>query len=319
MTAITGIHPYADKFPMLPESELAELAESIKSNGQRNPIVLTTDGLILDGRNRAKACEMANMMPEIIVYDGDDLAEYVLDCNVTRRNMSTGARAMSTALVLEADNRRENGRWRRGTVGDIPDFGNSGEAKTMRNLLNQSGIVLDFKPDLAWQVVAGSLTLNDAYQQAESIRTSAERDKIMAREQAKREREQAKEEAERDSRIVADLTQADASYYLDQIENGSMQPVSAWAAYRAEHQKELDRQAAERRNDEEQARMICRTLSGLEFLNYQTQREWCITSVAKYPDAVPERNREFHTPVSIRKLAGLLHTYASELENANAA
>lgn len=317
MTAITGIHPYADKFPMLPESELAELAESIKANGQRNPIVLTTDGLILDGRNRAKACEMANMMPEIIVYDGDDLAEYVLDCNVTRRNMSTGARAMSTALVLEADNRRENGRWKRESIPANSENNISGQA--WRDRLKECGIILDFKPDLAWQVVAGSLTLNDAYQQAESIRTSAERDKIMAREQAKREREQAKEEAERDSRIVADLTQADASYYLDQIENGNMQPVSAWAAYRAEHQKELDRQAAERRNDEEQARMICRTLSGLEFLNYQTQREWCIASVAKYPDAVPERNREFHTPVSIRKLADLLHTYASELENANAA
>ena len=54
---ITGVHPYADKFPMLPEPELAELAESIRANGLRNPIVLTPDGLILDGRNRAAACE----------------------------------------------------------------------------------------------------------------------------------------------------------------------------------------------------------------------------------------------------------------------
>ncbi|KXF51060.1 hypothetical protein AXA44_15440 [Rhodococcus sp. SC4] len=34
------------------------------------------------------------------MYDGDDFADYVIDCNVTRRNMSTGARAMATALVL---------------------------------------------------------------------------------------------------------------------------------------------------------------------------------------------------------------------------
>ena len=45
---ITGVHPYADKFPMLPEPELAELAESIRANGLRNPIVLTPDGLILE-------------------------------------------------------------------------------------------------------------------------------------------------------------------------------------------------------------------------------------------------------------------------------
>lgn len=117
-------HPYADKFPMLPEPELAELAESIRANGLRNPVVVTTDGLILDGRNRAAACERVGVEPETVVYDGDDLAEYVIDCNVTRRNMSTGARAMSTALVLAADGRREGGQWKRGSL-DIGDSSDS--------------------------------------------------------------------------------------------------------------------------------------------------------------------------------------------------
>ena len=60
---ITGVHPYADKFPMLPEPELAELAESIRANGLRNPIVLTPDGLILDGRNRAAASSGQSSQP----------------------------------------------------------------------------------------------------------------------------------------------------------------------------------------------------------------------------------------------------------------
>jgi hypothetical protein len=61
------------------------------------------------------------------VYGGDDLAEYVIDANITRRNMTTGQRAMSTALVLEADGRRsENGRWVRGSV----DIGNSPNIET---------------------------------------------------------------------------------------------------------------------------------------------------------------------------------------------
>src|SRR5699024_5486662 len=204
MTAIKGVHPYADKFPMLPDSELEELSESIKQNGQRQPIVLTEDGLILDGRNRYRACEMINVEPEVEVYDGDDLAEYVLDSNVTRRNMSTGAKAMSTALVLEADGRRNSGRWKRGSVGNIPNDWNS--ASAWREALNRCGTVLDYKSELAWQIIEGTLTLNDAYQQAESIRTSAERDKIMERERRKREREQAEQEAERDAKIVADLT-----------------------------------------------------------------------------------------------------------------
>ena len=99
---IRGVHPYAEKFPMLGEAELAELAESIAENGLRNPIVLTPDGLILDGRNRSAACERAGVSPTTIVYEGDDLAEYVIDCNSSRRHMSTGARAMATAAWQNA-------------------------------------------------------------------------------------------------------------------------------------------------------------------------------------------------------------------------
>jgi hypothetical protein len=38
-----------------------------------------------------------------VVYEGDDLAEFVIDANSARQHMSTGARAMSTALVLAED------------------------------------------------------------------------------------------------------------------------------------------------------------------------------------------------------------------------
>jgi hypothetical protein len=54
--------------------------------------------------------------------------------------------SMATALVLDADGRRENGRWSRDTV-DIPDSGNS--VKTWRNNLQMAGVVLDWMPDLA--------------------------------------------------------------------------------------------------------------------------------------------------------------------------
>ena len=103
-------HPYADRFPLLCDAELVELVESIKANGLRNPIVLDTDGRILDGRNRARACEIAGVEPEYVTYEGDDLAEYVIDTNASRRHMTTGARAMATALVLADDGRRVNGR-----------------------------------------------------------------------------------------------------------------------------------------------------------------------------------------------------------------
>lgn len=240
MVEIVGVHPYADKFPMLSDAELDELAESIRTVGLLHPIVVDANGLVIDGRNRLEACNRAQVEAPTELYEGDDIAEYVIASNVTRRNMSTGARAMSTALVLEADGRRENGRWRRGSVDNI-DSNITGQA--WRDRLKECGVVLDFKPDLAIEVVSGAITLNDAFTQADAIRTSAERDKIMAREKAKREKQEAAEEAERNAKIIADLTQAGATVYLDMIEAGQMTPKSAWAAHREDTRKE--REAAE--------------------------------------------------------------------------
>lgn len=312
---ITGTHPYADKFPMLPPDEHEALRESIKANGLRNPVVIDTEGLIVDGRNRNKACEELGIAPETITYEGTDIAEYVIDCNVTRRNMSTGARAMATALVLVDDGRRENGRWRRGSV-DIGTSANSESSWQAR--IKECGVVLDFKPDIAERVAFGEVALKDAYQQAKAIKDSAERDKIMERERKKRAKQEEAEEAERNASIIAKLEQA-GSKYLDLINDGTMKPASALAAFNADNRKEQERLAAERKNDEQQARAICKLLEDMYFLTFDNQREWAIRSVAKYPDSVSHYTPENHTPARIHELADYLHTYANELETFNAA
>ncbi len=124
----------------------------------------------LDGRNRYTACQQVGIEPATVVYDGADLAEYVIDANVTRRNMSTGARAMATAMVLAAaDGRRENGRWE---YGSLSQSGESAVSDWPRRL-REAGIVLDYAPDLAEQVRDGDLTLHAAYTQADENRRSA--------------------------------------------------------------------------------------------------------------------------------------------------
>lgn len=250
---VVGVHPYADKFPMLPENELEELAESIGTNGLRNPIVVTPGGLIIDGRNRWAACEIANVDPTVEEYDGEDIAEFVIDCNVTRRNMSTGARAMATALVLQADGRRlDNGRWKRGSV----QVGNGQESISETDsawvkAMKCAGIVLDYASELAADVVNGDMTLNAAYEHAESFRTSADRKKIMEREKKKREKAEAAAEAERNAQIVADLTMAGQQKYLDLIDSEAMTPQAAWAAYREDTRREREQaeQARQGRSD----------------------------------------------------------------------
>lgn len=304
---VTGVHPYADKFPILAEADLADLAESIRTNGLRQPVVLTEDGLILDGRNRAAACAQVGIEPETVVYDGSDLAEFVIDCNVTRRNMSTGARAMSTALVLAADGQRQEGRWAYGELhGSVQS-----QPRGFRSRLNECGVVLDFTPDAAERVVAGDLALNAAFEQADQIRRSAEADKVRERELKKRERDEAKAEAERNARIVADLTEAEQDQYVDLIESGAMPPASAWAAYMEDTRKEREAKAQAKRNAEQAAGGIARSVMALHALTDAAAldrflaTEWPLGHAGASPAA-----RDRMTPQHFRDIADALNLLA---------
>jgi ParB-like chromosome segregation protein Spo0J len=62
--AAIEVHPLAALFPMMSDDELADLAEDIKANGRIHPIVLDADGVLIDGRNRLRACELAAIEPE---------------------------------------------------------------------------------------------------------------------------------------------------------------------------------------------------------------------------------------------------------------
>jgi N6-adenosine-specific RNA methylase IME4 len=95
-------HPLAELFPMLPESELRELADDIVTFGQRVPIVLL-DGMVLDGRNRLAACRFAEIEPRFVDYDGDDPLNFVLSHNLHRRHLTESQRAMIAARIVDWD------------------------------------------------------------------------------------------------------------------------------------------------------------------------------------------------------------------------
>ncbi len=58
-------HPLADALPMATGNDFLELVESIRKNGQIEPIV-AHDGMIVDGRNRLKACKKLNITPKTV-------------------------------------------------------------------------------------------------------------------------------------------------------------------------------------------------------------------------------------------------------------
>src|SRR6476659_2495937 len=151
---------------MLPADELEALAESIREVGLLEPLVLTADGQLLDGRNRLAACQLAKVEPTTTVYEGDPV-DYVIGKNTARRHMNTGARAMATAVMLVADGRRQNGRWLRGTLDSEGSF------DSWKVAMRHAGVVLDVTPDIAPLVIAGGRSLDLAYREAKAARDDA--------------------------------------------------------------------------------------------------------------------------------------------------
>lgn len=93
-------HPFAEVFPLLPDGELAELAEDIKVFGLREPIWLY-EGKILDGRNRWLACQKARKEPQYRTFKGtqNGALALVVSNNIHRRQLTVEQRAMAAARI----------------------------------------------------------------------------------------------------------------------------------------------------------------------------------------------------------------------------
>jgi ParB-like chromosome segregation protein Spo0J len=98
-------HKYAELFPKMEAEQFDELVESIRKNGLREKIV-TLDGKILDGLNRAAACEVAGEKPQFVKFQGKkaDALDYVVDKNLNRRQLTSAQRSMIAAEIATSRN-----------------------------------------------------------------------------------------------------------------------------------------------------------------------------------------------------------------------
>jgi ParB-like chromosome segregation protein Spo0J len=155
------IHPIADLFPMMTDEELADLAADIKANSLLHPIVVDKDGLLIDGRNRDRACEIAGIEPATVLFEGDDPRAYIIASNISRRHLTKGQQAMAMAMIYPA-----------------PEKGGRGKKKTMDETstlfspkrLQLARTVLAYSSDLAQAVLAGSKFLDAAYDEAKKAK-----------------------------------------------------------------------------------------------------------------------------------------------------
>ena len=176
-------HPIAGMFPLLTGAELSALAEDIKRSGLLEPIWIY-EGQILDGRNRARACELAGVPIRTRTFTGtpSEAIQHVWSLNFARRHLSPSQAAVADARrnqiretyapIREAARERQVGNLRRGNAqpAPVPQLvaeRESGETRSLRaqaagtnrTYINVADRLVAERPELARQVERGEKTI----------------------------------------------------------------------------------------------------------------------------------------------------------------
>src|SRR5271165_1547688 len=95
-------HPICLLMPSADEDELQNLTDDIRAHGLLDPIVLF-EKRILDGRNRAAACESAGVAPLYVEFEGarEEALMFVVSHNLKRRHLTK--QAIADTLVEAED------------------------------------------------------------------------------------------------------------------------------------------------------------------------------------------------------------------------
>lgn len=101
------VHDVTKMFPLMTEDEFERLKKDIEKNGLIEPIWVNTDGIIIDGRNRYRACEQLGIPATYRTYTGSgSLVAFVVSLNLNRRHLTEGQKSM-LAIDIEAHLARE--------------------------------------------------------------------------------------------------------------------------------------------------------------------------------------------------------------------
>ena len=93
-------HDACTLFPMIGDDEFAALKADIKEHGQKQPI-LTTNGVVVDGRNRLRACTELGIEPVFEEVKAADVFALVMSLNFHRRHLRPHEKGASLAAYME--------------------------------------------------------------------------------------------------------------------------------------------------------------------------------------------------------------------------
>ena len=168
-------HAAAECFRMMDDEELAALAADIAENGLRDPIIIgrvngAASDAIVDGRNRLKACELANVEPrfETVLFKDDDAVRAFIKSRGERRNITASQKAMALAMLY-----RETRPGKR-TKGSATTLSAANKVSTAR--ISQARTVLRFSEELA-RAVRDGMSLDAALEEVYRASSTVDNEK----------------------------------------------------------------------------------------------------------------------------------------------
>lgn len=235
-------HPLSELFPLMQGREFDELVADIKAHGLREPIT-TLDGMILDGRNRWRACEAAGAEPRTCEYHGEDPLGWVVSLNLHRRHLDESQRAIVAAKIANlGDGQRKSASpigERAVTQGEAAQLLNVGKRSVER-----AREVLDHgSGELIAAVESGRVSVSAAADVAElpmpvqsDIVARGEREILQAAKQIRSQRA----ETLREERVQKIAAMADPSPALDTVQRYPV--IYADPPWRYEHAESVTRE-----------------------------------------------------------------------------
>lgn len=137
----TGLqaHPAAELFPLMTGADFDALVADIRAHGQREAIVVH-DGMILDGRNRYRACQALGIEPVVVPWDrsGAPPEAYAVSMNLHRRHLNESQRGMIAARLVTL---------KKGQRADLAQKGEDGEISPSCRSTAQAAQMLNVSPD----------------------------------------------------------------------------------------------------------------------------------------------------------------------------
>jgi N6-adenosine-specific RNA methylase IME4 len=165
------IHPIAEIFPRMSDTEFASLTADIKANGLLEPVWIY-ENKVIDGRHRFLACRDLGITPKTRTYEGTDPVGFVVSLNLKRRHLTQNEAAIAAAKAEEAYKEDAKRRMAEGGKGkaNLPDlqkgqwrdkaaeeFGVSG-----RTVQSASTVVKQGAPELVQAVQQGKVSVSAA-------------------------------------------------------------------------------------------------------------------------------------------------------------